>query len=976
MAQLVIAAAGAAVGAATLGTGIVAMGLTGTAIGWMAGSMLGSMLQKGPNQQGPRLGDLRVAGTEYGQPIPWVAGSPRIAGQIVWASRKREIANTQKVGKGGGGSKVTTYTYEVDLLILLSENEISSVSRIWSNGELVWATNQTKAGVWSELRIYLGSDNQLPDPTYEAAVGAGNAPAYRGRGSVLIRSLQLGQSGQIPNLTFEVGLPGRLQNFRYWQGTDGPFSSTVYDTLDDVLDAGNAYFGVYKDQYLGFLKMNEGSDSVPDGLGDKPSYYPDGERIDFSEPLTKLVLIFTNYKIGNPASPNSLPPPDVTKGLIQDLPDSFVAVDGEIGNPLEGAWCSQLKASGFTSADAEGVMLINTLGANSLNGYKQSYRPGVYDGFGIVNACNSTTALPPQPTYALASPNLLIYAEFVPSQFVTLEIRTTIDELMERSGYAPDDYDLSGLQSETKPLRALAIGQVAPTRGTLEVLQKAWFFEASKSDRIYIRPRSTASLVTIPWSDLGVGDDIDSDREPLALQMGSDLEIPAQVALSYNNMAADYNIATEHSDRLISGQESTASIQMPLGMLPVEAKGVADALLFDQLASLISTTIRLPLKYAYLEPGDVFEAVNFDGRTYRLRVLSKKDTLSTLEMECVLDDVGALQSAAVTDTGYISVAEPVRVAPTLFEALDIPILRDADNDSGYYAAVAADRDSEDDEWDGAVFVQAFTAGAFAQEFITAESCVMGACLTTLGNWTGGNVFDETNTLNVEVVGELESSTRDLMLADLSINAMLIGSELIRFRLATLLSANGARRTYRLSSLLRGQRGTEWAVAGHVASERCVLLNAALRRVPGLLTQIGLQRDVKAVTLNALLSDVDDQSFTNDAVGLKPFSPANVVALADGANLRVTWQRRTRLSVRYGGAVDQVVPLGEASEQYRVRIFDGLTLVRTATVTATEYLYTSLAADGFAAGDPVTVEVSQLSAIVGAGYPTTTTGIAP
>jgi hypothetical protein len=44
----------------------------------------------------------------------------------------------------------------------------------------------------------------MPDPTYEAAVGVGNAPAYRGRSSVFIEGLNLGGSGQMPILTFEV----------------------------------------------------------------------------------------------------------------------------------------------------------------------------------------------------------------------------------------------------------------------------------------------------------------------------------------------------------------------------------------------------------------------------------------------------------------------------------------------------------------------------------------------------------------------------------------------------------------------------------------------------------------------------------------------------------------------------------------------------------------------------------------------------
>lgn len=975
MAQLVIAAAGAAIGGAALGTGIVAFGMSGVAIGWAAGSMLGSMLQKGPNQQGPRLGDLRVSGTEYGQPIPWVSGSPRIAGQIVWASRKREIANTQKVGKGGGGSRVTTYTYEVDLLVLLTENEIAGVSRIWSNGELVYGGGRSKSGTWAGLTIYNGTDTQMPDPTYEAAVGAGNAPAYRGRGYVVIRSLQLGQSGQIPNLTFEIGAQeGVLEGCSVVWPPD--MVSGQFATVEAALQAGNAQgaitysWGTPRTQYLGYLKPTSVSLPLP---FQKPSYFADGDRVDFSQPSTEVILLFTHW--------GSLPPLDLSGNLLQALPPDVRVQDAPIGAG------QALRNAGFTDGDTQtGILLADGGGFTgqmfSENGWRSVYRPS-----------GTLTANDPEFAYVsnspFPSPNveihgaavLAIRATFTPWAYVSFDqqgeaIDGVCNSLMERAGYDSGDYDTDALANLTKPLRGLAIGQVSPTRGTLETLQQARYFEASKSDRIYLRPRAVSPVATIPWADLGVGDGAQNEQEPLALRMGSDLEIPAQVSLSYHNIINDYNISTEHSDRLISGQASTATVQMPLGMLPAEAKGVADALLFDQLASLTSTTIRLPLRYAFVEPGDVIEVVNFDGRSYRLRVVAKRDTLSILEMECVLDDVGALQSATVTDGGYISVAEPVRVAPTVFGALDIPILRDADNDAGYYAAVAADRESAADQWDGAVFVQAFSADAFEQAFVTAESGIIGECLTTLGNWTGGNVFDESSTLDVEVVGELASSTRDLMLADLSINAMLVGHEIIRFRVATLLNAEGERRTYRLMGLLRGQRGTEWAMGQHLADERCVLLNPALRRVAGLLTQIGLQRNVKGVTLNTLLSDVADVPFTNNAVGLKPFAPANVVALADGANLRIKWQRRTRLEVKYGGEVGQVVPLGEGLEQYRVRIFDGPTLVRTATVTTPEYLYTQLTADGFASGDPVTVDVAQISATVGPGYATTTTGTAP
>lgn len=219
--QLVIAAAGSSIGGALLGTEVVALGLTGNAIGLIAAQSLASMFAPTQKGQGPRLGDLRVGGSSYGAVAPWVAGTPRLAGQIVWASDKRELATTvEQGGKGGGGSEYTTYSYEVDLLLLLTENSYPGVIRVWRNGELVYnvgptASNDTETAsnatpAWTSITYYDGNPTQQPDPIYEAAVTTALAPAYRGRGTVMIEGLQLGSSGQIPNLTFEMtnGYPG------------------------------------------------------------------------------------------------------------------------------------------------------------------------------------------------------------------------------------------------------------------------------------------------------------------------------------------------------------------------------------------------------------------------------------------------------------------------------------------------------------------------------------------------------------------------------------------------------------------------------------------------------------------------------------------------------------------------------------------------------------------------------------------------
>ncbi|MFZ7338370.1 hypothetical protein ACLS0R_19270, partial [Comamonas jiangduensis] len=226
MAQLVVSAVGAAVG-------FMIGGPAGAQIGWVAGSMVGAYaFAETQEYEGPRLKDLKITGTDYGDTVPWVAGSPRIAGQIAWASQRREHAHTEEQGKGGGGATSTTYTYSVDLLILLTESEIAGIARVWSNNELVFGNGQTKDGLWREMRVYTGTADQLPDPLYEAAVGVGNAPAYRGRGYVVIENLDLGGSGNIPNLTFEIGQyttrpeEGDFFYADFTQGTTNDFACT------------------------------------------------------------------------------------------------------------------------------------------------------------------------------------------------------------------------------------------------------------------------------------------------------------------------------------------------------------------------------------------------------------------------------------------------------------------------------------------------------------------------------------------------------------------------------------------------------------------------------------------------------------------------------------------------------------------------------------------------------------------------------
>lgn len=979
-------------------------------LGTLIGGLAAAATTKTPNHVGPRLNDLRIQGTEYGQAIPWVAGSPRLAGQVVWSSGLREIPNRQKTGKGGGG-KVTTFTYEVDLLILLTENVTSGVAREWMDGGLVFNGTTVKAGTWNDFTVYTGEQDQLPDPTYEAAVGVGNAPAYRGHTSIMISGLQLGSSGHIRNLTSEIkpvsgGIDERIRLLaNFPDGT--PDDQSLYEIGYDEFTGGVLSDGLFQTNFN--TSVNGAlvyTDTSLSGGANRPLTYEVLLEVPSFESAGGM-QVFSFAPIGRGST--SLPLVALIAGAsgsptsrkIQFTP---TGIGGGTGHPMyyedplpvtshdrlhvavtffpddtASMWWNGVRVKNR-------VAYLSTLGTPadatlSMGLNLGSLRNVVYNFYGarIARAevySGATIDVPEDITGDLTNANYVIGEG-------QEALHAVVTNLMRRAGYEDDEFDVSGIISVERPVRGMSIGQVTSTRGPLETLQSSHFFESYTSDKVYFTQRQVNPLLTIPFEDLGASTS-GRDEAPLDLTTGNELELPAQISLSYANVLADYNVATEQSDRLISGQETNQSLQLGLGMIASEAKSIVDAMLFDQLASLTRTTVRLPLKYAVLRPGHVFLLTDQDGRTYRVRSLRKKDSMVVIEHECVLDDVRALISAGITADDYTPTTDIVQLATTLWETLDIPPLRDADASlPGPYVAITPERTDEETEWPGAAYVRSWGADDFEQIFISGDACVMGTCDTELLDFIGGSgVFDETQKLRVRVYGELASTTRAEMLGDLSINAAAVGVdgrwELLRFRFAELIATEDGQNVYDLSSFVRGQRGTEHNMGNHDVGDSIVLLDTQLRRMVNQNSDIDAPAEVKAVTLNLLLSDVTAEPFTDAGVALKPFSVANLRALQEGSDLVVSWQRRTRMTYRYGGAVGVSVPLGELVEAYRVSVYDGVTLVNTYPVTSSEFTYAAadIASDGFAPGDTITFVVAQLSDVVGPGYPETITGVAP
>jgi hypothetical protein len=242
--------------------------IVGYAIGgpWGAliGGFLGSALFPLPGVKGPRLNELTVQQSTVGAPIPIVYGTYALAGNVIWSGGLIETKHSKEVGGflGIGGQDVTSYTYSIDMAIGICEGPISGIRRIWADADLIYDASDdatleerfnledfldTFADILTGIRamsaqldmeVYLGTEDQLPDPTIQAYENVNYVtnvvPAYRGLAYIVFHEFELEKFGnRIPNFRFEVYSGAPLPCGLYSPGVLHPWFRNERDPRND-----------------------------------------------------------------------------------------------------------------------------------------------------------------------------------------------------------------------------------------------------------------------------------------------------------------------------------------------------------------------------------------------------------------------------------------------------------------------------------------------------------------------------------------------------------------------------------------------------------------------------------------------------------------------------------------------------------------------------------------------------------------------
>lgn len=271
-------------------------------------------------------------------------------------------------------------------------------------------------------------------------------------------------------------------------------------------------------------------------------------------------------------------------------------------------------------------------------------------------------------------------------------------------------------------------------------------------------------------------------------------------------------------------------------------------------------------------------------------------------------------SPPATDPGRFNSAVDLANTPTVLEAFALPW---DGTGSGMTPAVYVAASGAGAGWTGAALLADPDGDGGALVSIGST----GRSRARIGRTLGALPAASPLLLDLESTIDIALAAHDQELGDASLNQLLqgvnkarIGNEIVQFGSATPLGDG----VWRLSILLRGRGGTEWAVGKHVASEAFVLVDDSLVELDAAL--IGAPETTRIVAVG--LGDAAAVSVPIEDAGatLRPLSPVHGKAVqhSDGA-ITLDWVRRARGAWLWLDGVD--APLNEEAERWEITVGD-------------------------------------------------------
>lgn len=483
-------------------------------------------------------------------------------------------------------------------------------------------------------------------------------------------------------------------------------------------------------------------------------------------------------------------------------------------------------------------------------------------------------------------------------------------------------------------------------RGAIESLRPVGHFDiVASGDTVRFPVRGGALVKTFTAAELAARGSGETRPPAVAMRDQDPSELARRLHVRYMSLARDHEPSQQKSPaRLESGTVSEPTLEVPVVISDDQAAQIAEVLLAEQWTGRRSFTFATSVRNIGLEPADPV-GLPVDGRTIRALIKTIEFARpGTLQIEAVRDLAEQYTSTA---TGSAPESVPINDMPILgtplLTLLDLPYLGASDprDPSGNASVLVLVRSVGGNAFNGALIEQTLDSGATYEDLAAVDIRPAYGTLTAALPSGPTTIFDDGNELLVDLhSGEL--SSRDLAAVLAGANLCAVGApgrwEILQFTTAVKTSAT----EWKLTGLLRGRRGTEWAVGSSEEGDQFVLLSP-VGAVPVLeldTSRIGWTLSLRTTLVGTLTSSGEISAFTPAGVILKPFAPAALAAsgsLGDGGWM-VSWSRRDRVAIEFPQSGTFV--MSEASERYEVDLLDADGTVLATVSTTTEAAHIS------------------------------------
>ncbi|WP_157379957.1 phage tail protein [Burkholderia ubonensis] len=958
-------------------------------VGALIGGAIGQMFA--PRQIVGKLSDTRITSTAYGNPIPWVYNSYRLAHQIIWAV---DLAmGTKDVGKGGKGPEQAVYF--ATFAALLCKGPATGISRIWADGQLIYdgsslfSTNNN-SGLYRVDAYEINSSGflQRSNPSTQDFTNLHDALQFFQNMTILVNNYN-NRNNSDPGTRIASVQNTYLDPFPYqwnWQAapsgsqtTNIPNPGYVGAQLDILIDTlqENGVTAKFTTSTIVVQFVRTGS-----GLVDQSAFY----NGLYEGSLAKTVAMWCWPGVTVGSGSTYAPAPGYTYDRNNQWPSAAFEYPG-------GSWAIQPENVGVYAMTPSGSVAAPKLGSDGGMQLTPNIRfyPGsetqmpnstiqshlgvanttafrgtayvVYDGFPIESYGNRIPNLEYEVVRYLPSS-----VPMEPTTYTPYGVGDVFAEVSGQVGLPASKLDAS---LATSVPQGFSISNRTAARDALQNLLTVFAIDTVDTDGVIrLSPRSKAPYYgVIPIDDLGVQKPGNSVLQPVNVTRLQDVDLPALVEVEfpdpdYTNSNAAYGQNIANAINELSTSNNVTRYTFPI-VMPFElAEAVASMLCDGQWYARRTYTFQVGMKYTDLDPGDVVDVETEIGLR---RMIVTKLTVSVdgvIAVQAQLFDYGPYGNLAAIPTVFPVNEPPITpIANPQLVMLDIPLLSDGDNASGAYVAVYPDNQSA--QWKGAALYEVDGSNNYVQVGSIATAATVGTATTALANCGNPAIWDNTNSVTVKLKsGEVFANAKADVIANRA-GLALLGSELIQFANVTPLS-DGV--SYVLSGLLRGRKGTEWATGTHTVGEQFVLLDSNVVRVPLAVQKMGVPTTYGTVAPGLGVSNAASTSFTNTNAGLRCYSP---VRLAQSGQT-VTWVRRDRLADYWPPYVD--TPLSEQNESYTVSVLSTTAqFVISYQVQSPSFTYTlaqataDFAKKSLAAPTQCVLQVAQNSTVTGPGF---------